>query len=230
MTSSIGLFAIGSILLFITCAIYYVVNPIIIFEALGQEDSSDSDTEVLEAIGSPTFTAPNGEFKIGYPADAVVTPLEDVPGGIVSFRSANATNFTSIDIRISELGGTEPDLEQHANSVLAGLKNGSIPNFRVIQEPECEKYTLSGNEACTFIFGADLKDQIASTSLDHYRIMQLYSFIGDRVYNIAFNTPDNRFETRLNILAAMLDSFEDLEDGGQVQSIPRFDNSTAQFN
>lgn len=184
MTSSIGLFAIGSILIFITGAIYYDVNRIITFEALGQEDSSDSDTEVSEVIGSPAFIHPNGEFRIGYPVNAIVTPLEDVPGGVVSFRSADATNSTSIDIRISDLEGTDPDLEQHVTSILAGLKNGSIPNFRVIQEPECEKYTLSGNEACTFIFDADLKDQSTGTSLEQYRIMQLYSVIGDKVYNI----------------------------------------------
>lgn len=187
----------------------------------GQEVNPNTVEEMIDSNGSPAYVDPVRRFIIGYPIDAIVTPLEDVPGGVVSFTSPGVTNTTSVDIRVSEFDGTDINLEEHVGSVLAGLKNGSIPDFNALQDPECERYVLDDNEACTIVYGADIQTN-DNSPLQHMRILQIYSIIQDNIFNIALSAHEDQFSNRSSIIGAMVSSFELLDDDLNSSTIPRF--------
>lgn len=242
-----------------TTSLYYNPNlSVFVPNVLGQEDSEDDDSEdnsdensddngsdeSSEEEGSavlPPTPATNategilayldsqGRFRIGYPADAIVMPLQDLPGGVVSISSPGIQNITSVDLRITDLEDTEIELEEHVTSVLAGLENSSIPNFSPIQTAECETYTLAGEEACSIIYSGDIRAK-NNALLPNATVMQLYSLLDSSLYNIAYTAPGIDFSNNLRILEPMLNSFELLDGPGDLGPIPRFHNLTAQQN
>lgn len=197
--------------------------------ASSAEDQEEDSDENLVGVGNSTeghlaYTDSLGRFRLGYPADAVITPLKDLPGGVVSFR-APGQNPTSTDIRITPMEASDIELEEHVSSVLAGLQNASIPNFKLIQGPECETYELGGEQVCSIIYNGDRKGTDTPT-LTNATIMQLYSLLDSSLYNIIYNAPALDFNKNLNILRPMLASFETLSGPEDMPSIPRFQNLT----
>ena len=210
-------------------------------DVLGQEDSEENSEDGSEesseevAPGTPPSTSTEGilayidsqgRFRIGYPADAIIMPLEGLPGGVVSITSPGMQNVTSIDLRITDLEDTDIDLEDHVTSVQAGLANSSIPNFKPIQTAECEKYSLAGEEVCSFTYSGDIRTKNNSV-LSNGTVMHLYSLLDSTVYNIAYSAPGVDFNNNLRILEPMLNSFETLDGPEDLGPIPRFHNSTA---
>lgn len=219
-----------------TMGIQYVSNHSIVSDVWGQEDEDSGEEDSIEGSaegstqgsteGHLAYIDSQGRFRIGYPADAVITPLKDLPGGVVSIRSPGSQDVTSIDLSITGMEDSNIELEEHASSVLAGLANASIPNFRSIQGPECETYELAGEQACSIIYNGDKKGANAPT-LINATIMQLYSLSDSSLYNIAYSAPGVDFNKNLNILRPMLGSFETLDGPEDMPSIPRFHNLTA---
>ena len=118
-------------------------------------------------------------------------------------------------------------MEEHVSSVLAGLQNASIPNFKLIQGPECVNYELAGEQVCLIIYKGDKKGT-NTPALTNATTMQLYSLLDSSLYNIGYNAPGRDFNKNLNILRPMLASFETLDGPADMPSIPRFQNLTAQ--
>lgn len=240
-----------------TTSLYYNPNlSVFVPNVLGQEDSEDDDSEDNSGEnsedngsdegseeGAPVLPPSpanategilayldlQGRFRLGYPADAIVMPLEDLPGGVVSISSPGIQNITSVDLRITDLEDTEIELEEHVTSVLAGLENSSIPNFRPIQTAECERYTLAGEEVCSIIYSGDIRTK-NNALLPNGTVMQLYSLLDSSLYNIGYTAPGIDFSNNLRILEPMLNSFELLDGPGDLGPIPRFHNLTAQQN
>jgi len=215
-----------------TTGVYYGLN---LTYVLGQEDSEESNsgdeqnnsgeepgTDTVSNEGVLTYVDPQGRFSIAYPPDAVITPLEGIPGGVVSISSP----LTSIDVRLRDQD-TDVDLEDHVSSILAGLENSSIPNFKRVQNAECEKYSLAGEQACSIIYNGDIK-RMSGVTLNNATVMQIYSVLDSSLYNIAYSAPDDVFNNNLKILEPMLNSFETLNDQEDLTPIPRFHNLTSQ--
>lgn len=195
----------------------------------GSEESPDAGatTSPTSTEGIRAYIDSQGRFRIGYPPDAIIVPLQDLPGGVVSFSSPGVQNITSIDLRVTNMENTDIELEEHVTSILAGLENSSIPNFKPIQTAECETYSLAGEQACTIIYGGDVKTK-NNAVLSNGTIMQLYSLLDDNVYNIAFSAPGADFNNNIRILEPMLNSFETLEGQEGLAPVPRFHNFTGQ--
>jgi hypothetical protein len=230
--------------LVITTGVYHgPSHTVFTHDALGQEEDSeenseDGSEENSEEEGIPStppststegilaYIDSQGRFRIGYPADAIIMPLEGLPGGVVSINSPGAQNITSIDLRITDLEDDDIDLEEHVTSVLAGLENSSISNFKPIQTAECEKYTLAGEQVCSFTYSGDIRTKNDSV-LSNGTVMQLYSLLDENLYNIAYSASGVDFNNNLRILESMLNSFETLDGSEDLRPIPRFDNFTA---
>lgn len=116
---------------------------------------------------------------------------------------------------------------EHVSSVLAGLQNASIPNFKLIHGLECENYELGGEQACSIIHNGDKKGT-NTPSLTNATIIRLYSLLDSSLYNIIYNAPALDFNKNLDILRPMLSSFETLNGPDDMPSIPRFQNLTVQ--
>ena len=202
-------------------------------QGIASSDSSDQEEDDGEnpiPTGAPTeghlaYIDSLGRFRIDYPADAIISPLKDLPGGVVSFKSPGFQDVASIDIRITDMENTDIELADHVASVLAGLANASILNFKQVQGPECQTYELGGEQACTIIYKGDKKGTNIPT-LVNATTMQLYSLLDGSLYNIAYTAPAADFNKNLNILRPMLSSFQTLSGPEDVPPVPRFENLT----
>jgi hypothetical protein len=135
----------------------------------------------------------------------------------VSFTSPPPNNSTSIDMEVSEAGSTI-DIEILVNTLLIGLKSG-LPNFTVVQSPDCVRYTLGGEKACAYIYTvgsggqANRSSTIGQNGQSNSALMQLYSVIGDSLYKFAYTTLPSEFISQLPIAEGMISSFEVLGGG-----------------
>ena len=69
----------------------------------------------------------------------------------------------------------------------------------VVQDIECEKYSVDGNKACSYILG------IGDAGTFH--TMQILTIVGEQAYVFTYGSLAQNFEADLPILEKMLESF-----------------------
>ena len=77
-----------------------------------------------------------------------------------------------------------------------------MPGFDLAEGPDCEKYTLSDNKACSIIY----KRFFPSTTDDN-GVMQVISIINGKMYLISYSTLPFIFDKNLPIAEHMINSF-----------------------
>jgi hypothetical protein len=183
----------------------------------GGSSSMSTNAATSSSTSTGTYTDPNGRFSIGYPPNAIVTPVdEESPGDkVVSFNSPPPSEFTTIGIEVSNTG-TPIDLESHVNSYLVALET-SLPAFTLAESPDCLRYTLGGEKACAYIYtvGEQSAPDGSSTPVGQSSnsqgspkaIMELYSVVGNNLYKISYSTLPNDFNGQLPVAEGMIRSF-----------------------
>jgi hypothetical protein len=174
-----------------------------------------STTSTTTSTG--TYTDPNGRFSIGYPPNAIVTPVdEESPGDkVVSFNSPPPSEFTTIGIEVADTG-TPIDLDSHVNSYLVALET-ALPGYTLAESPDCLRYTLGGQKACAYIYtldaasaadGASAPAGQSSSSLgSSSAVMELFSVVGNNLYKISYTTIPSEFNGQLPVAEGMIRSF-----------------------
>ena len=78
------------------------------------------------------------------------------------------------------------------------------PNFELIQDVECKKYTVDGHKACSMI-NTETPDYISETKA---ALMTVDSLINGTTYRFMYgSTPDN-FDSSLPTIDKMISSFK----------------------
>ena len=69
-------------------------------------------------------------------------------------------------------------------------------NRTVVQDIECEKYSVDGNKACSYILG-----------IGPFHTMQILTIVGEQAYVFTYGSLAQNFEADLPILEKMLQTF-----------------------
>jgi hypothetical protein len=105
-------------------------------------------------------------------------------------------------IQLSKLDVPTNDVEP-LMSALPNVERFTVPNFELIQDVECKKYTIDGHKACSII-NTQTPDYISETKA---ALMTVDSLINGTTYRFMYaSTPDN-FDSSLPAIDKMIGSF-----------------------
>jgi hypothetical protein len=80
----------------------------------------------------------------------------------------------------------------------------STPNFELIQDVECKKYTIDGHKACSII-NTQTPDYISQTKI---AMMTIGSLINGTSYMFLYGARPDNFDTYLPTIDKMIASFK----------------------
>jgi hypothetical protein len=113
-----------------------------------------------------TYNEQYGRFSIQVPKDwKVDSPLVKQDSVAVSFGPNNEDDFSVIVSAVDRHeSSSQTDFEQVIREQNADTV-GSLPGATLIQDTECTKYVIDGNQACSMMY-TTTKDQYTTKELD----------------------------------------------------------------
>ncbi len=158
---------------------------------------------IAQELEFSVYEDPRSRFTVEYPSEWLVRPAETRFEEIdVAFTAqpSDLQNYTSVDIRIQEDVG-EGDPETVANYLIDNYPSG-VPDFNLQEGADCSKYTISDEQACSFIFS-----RTGQFLPSEYAVMQVVSLIDGNSYVIDYATSFENFDLALPIAEKMIGSF-----------------------
>lgn len=171
------------------------IKNTIVMRAHAQTQTTTNATSYL------TYKDSQGRFTISYPSGWTVTPAKNrFEPFAVKFTGPDL--LSSLTIRFMKIDNSGDDIE----TIMSGTPDRirfTTPNFELIQDVECKKYTIDGHKTCSMI-NTQTPDYISNIKI----AMDVSTIINGTTYLLVYgSTPDN-FDTNLPIIDKMIGSFK----------------------
>ncbi|HJT49796.1 MAG TPA: PsbP-related protein [Nitrososphaeraceae archaeon] len=179
-----------------------LVSSTMIIRAHAQLQTTTNTTNT-KATTFLTYKDKQGRFTISYPSSGwEVTPAKNrFEDFVVSFR--NLDTLSSLVIQLNKIDYPGNDVES-LMSAMPDMARIGTPNFELIQEVECKKYTIDGHKACSMI-NTQTPDYISEKKI---AMMTVGSIINGTSYMFLYGAKPDNFDTYLPIIDKMIGSFK----------------------
>lgn len=157
---------------------------------------NETATKAQQQTQFSNYTDPHGRFSIKYPSTWIVEPATNKYETVhVSFKSPPSVSLADLDITVPSTHETDP--KAYTVTVSAQPQ----PGYSMFQEPECLKYKIDGQIACSYIMTT------AGSPGGGLVIMHVNSFVNGQMYTFTFSGQGDTFDKDLPLVEQMLTSF-----------------------
>ena len=156
----------------------------------GNETTKAQRTQFSNYIDS------QGRFSISYPSTWTVKPATNrFEPVLVSFVTPISGSLADLNIAVSATHNIDPELYTITNAA------EYHPGYSMFQEPECVKYKIDDQKACSYIITT------VGPSRGRVVIMHANSFVNGQMYLFTFSGHGDTFDKDLPVVDQMLASF-----------------------
>jgi hypothetical protein len=157
-----------------------------------------NQTAKTQQTAFSTYTDSQGRFSISYPSTWKVKPATNrFEPVLVSFVTPILSGLSAdLNIAASTTHRIDPEVYTITNAAVYH------PGYSIFQEPECVKYKIDGQKACSYIVTT-----IGSPGA-RLVILHVNSFVNGHMYSFTFSGHGNTFDKDLPLMEQMLASFK----------------------
>jgi hypothetical protein len=158
--------------------------------------TGNETTKAQQQTQFSNYTDPHGRFSMKYPSTWTVEPAANKFETVhVSFKSPPQLSLADLDITAPSTHETDPEV--YTITVSAQPQ----PGYSMFQGPECVKYKIDGQKACSYIMTT------VGSSGGRLVIMHVNSFVDGQMYSFTFSGHGDTFDKDLPLVEQMLASF-----------------------
>jgi hypothetical protein len=176
-------------------------------------DQNSEQPNGLTNLQSPQqlteYTDPRGRFTIYYPASWTISPLsepnrfeenarEDIA---VEFKGAEGS-WKSFNIVIKQLTDESTDVKGLTDFTMIDATT-RLRGGQVEESTECERYTIQGKQACSFIISSKPNPIIDQKMI----MMQVTTLVNGTAYALSYGNTPSEFDRDLPMIEEMIASF-----------------------
>jgi len=157
-----------------------------------------NETTKAQQTQFSNYTDPHGRFSIKYPSTWAVKPATNrFQPVLVSFvPPILSSSLADMNIAVSATHRIDPEVYTFTSAA------EYHPGYSTFQEPECVKYKIDGQKACSYIVTT------VGSPGGRLVIMHVNSFVNGQMYSFTFSGHGDTFDKDLPLVEQMLASFK----------------------